>query len=407
MKVLFIGFAVNKKIEKQNPVISVAGNKFQLGFLSALKDCCEIEVETQIVKPGWPGSKEIFEKKFREELMTGLEFETLPYINIRLLKEFTVMISVAKKVIGFCRRNKGEECYIISYNGNGPFSVPILALRKVFHFKYVCMVVDPPLYQGTTKRTGIVYNLLYKVMARSFYKAALTCDECIVLNAYYAEEYLHRKDYFVLDCGVSVLEEKLENKEIVQYTPQYLNYNSQKKHIVFTGTLHEHSGILRFIKMFREIGNDYFDLHIWGKGIYEDEVKKITYETDSIFYHGYLPNDEIRQIQKEADFLLCPNTIDHPINKVAFPSKIQEYMMSGTPVIATRVNGLGEDYYEYLYLYNDTVSDLEKLFEVIIKTGEMAWRAKGMAAKQFIIHQKNWNRQVENMMEYLKHKQQK
>lgn len=401
MKVLYLGFAVNPKLEKENPVTSVAGNRFQLGFLGALKDRCELNVKTQIVKPGWPGSKVLLEKRFCEELMDGLEFETLPYINIRLLKELTVMVSAAKSIIGFCRRNRKENCVVISYNGNGSFSIPILALRKIFHYKYVCMVVDPPLYQGTTKRTGAFYKFLYKAMARSFQKAALECDECVVLNAYYAEEYLHRKDYFVLDCGVSVPEEKTEEADLD--VTECWEIGSLKKHIVFTGTLHEHSGILRFIEMFREIGNELFDLHIWGKGIYEEEVTKIASEADGVFYHGFLPNDEIRRIQKKADFLLCPNTIEHPINKVAFPSKIQEYMMSGIPVIATRVNGIGEDYYEHLYLYDDTISDLKRVLTEIENAGESAWKMKGKSAKEFIVREKNWNKQAERMMTYLKH----
>lgn len=405
MKVLYLGFAVNKNLEKENPAISVAGNRFQLGFLSALKGHCELDVKTQIVKPGWPGSKEIFEKRFCEELMEGLEFETLPYINIRLLKELTVMVSVAKSIIRFCKRNREEKCIVISYNGNGPFSIPILALRKLFHYRYICLVVDPPLYQGTTKRTGLFYKFLYNAMAKSFHKAAKKCDDCVVLNAYYAEEYLHRKDYFVLDCGVSISMRESVTAEQPISIKTYWDPCSTKKHIVFTGTLHEHSGILRFIEMFREIGNEYFDLHIWGKGIYEDEVRKIASETDSIFYHGYLPNDEIRQIQEKADFLLCPNTIEHPINKVAFPSKIQEYMLSGIPVIATKVNGLGEDYHEHLYLYDDTISGLEVLLKEISNSNEQAWKLKGEDAKEFIISQKNWNKQVEKMLDYLKHEQ--
>ena len=405
MKVLFIGDAVNKEMERANPVISAAGNNFQIGFLGALKDYCQVEVLTETTKAAWPGCNELFEKQVRADLFEDLKFETIPYINIRLLKELTIMVSVAKSIIDFCRRNRGETCYIISYNGNGPFSIPILALRKVFHYKYVCMVVDPPLYQGTTKRTGFVYGLLYKAMARSFHKAALECDECVVLNAYYAEEYLHRKDYFVLDCGVCVPEEKTESEETAMDATEYWEQSSQKKHIVFTGTLHEHSGILRFIEMFLKIGNQHFDLHIWGKGIYEEDVRKIASETNCVFYHGYLPNDEIRHIQRKADFLLCPNTIEHPINKVAFPSKIQEYMLSGIPVIATKVNGLGEDYHEHLYLYDDTISGLEVLLKEISNSNEQAWKLKGEAAKEFIISQKNWNKQVEKMLDYLKNEQ--
>ena len=405
MKILFIGAVVNKELEKANPAVSTAGNNFQIGFLGELKQCCKVKVLTQITKAAWPSGSELFDRKICGKLFEDLKFETIPYINIRLLKEVTVMLSVAKSIINFCRQNKGEKCYIISYNGNGPFSVPILALRKIFHYKYVCMVVDPPLYQGTTTRTGFMYGILYKAMARSFYRAALKCDDCVVLNAYYAEEYLHRKDYFVLDCGVALSEEKLGCTDTDIDVIQYWDPTSPRKHIVFTGTLHEHSGILRFIEMFHKIGNENFELHIWGKGIFEENIRRIASETDHIFFHGFMANDKVKKIQKKADFLLCPNTIEHPINKVAFPSKIQEYMMSGVPVIATKVNGLGKDYYEHLYLYDDTLVGLKKIFTEIERDGIDGWKIKGQGAKEFIMQQKNWNKQVERMMSYLSREQ--
>ena len=403
MKVLFVGDVVNKEMEKANPVISAAANNFQLGFLSALSTRCQVDVLTEISRAAWPGSKVLREKHYSADLFEDLKITTIPYINIRFIKGITIMISIARYIRRFFRGNKGNDCYIISYNGNMPFSVPILALRKVFHYKYICLVVDPPLYQGTTKRTGFFYGLLYKAMARSFHKAALKCDECVVLNAYYAKKYLHREDFFVLDCGVSVPEEKNEKTENVDIANDFFEQYSPRKHIVFTGTLHEHSGILRFIDMFLKLKNEFFDLHIWGKGIFEEDIRRIASETDCVFYHGYLPNDEIRQIQRKADFLLCPNSIEHPINKVAFPSKIQEYMLSGIPVIATKVNGLGKDYYPHLYLYDDTFSGLKGLMDSICNSNEQTWKLKGKAAREFIISHKSWPIQVDKMLEYLKH----
>lgn len=398
MKTLFIGYVVSQEMAENMPTVSNAGNNFQLGFLEAFSKVNDLEIATILPKATWPDEEQLFVPEERITLFDKDSTRTLRYINIKVIKELTILCSVRREIQRFCKKNKGCEIQIITYNGNGPVSIPVLEQRKKYGYRYTCLVVDPPLYQGTMKRNGFLWKFLYSSLAASYMRAAQKCDNCIVLNKFFAENNLKRSDYYVMDCGVSEKYISLCREEEIGAVYWKKDENI---HLVFTGILHEHSGILHFISLFQELKPNDMKLHIFGKGIYEEQIKEISKRNASICFHGFLSNKDVLKVQSQADFLICPNTIDHPINKVAFPSKIQEYMLSGVPVIATAVNGLGKEYHPYLYLYDDTVQGLEAVFEKIKKDGYEKSRGKAEKAISFIMEEKTWDVQVRRLWSYL------
>lgn len=394
---IYLGYAIEKTWVEKFPVASPAGNNFQLGFIEAWKKRNDMQVYSILPIATWPNDHRLIISGKMEELSES-DIKIIPFVNIKIIKELSTIISVARILKGICETNNGKELNIITYNGNGPLSLPVLWLRKKYKYTYICMVVDPPLYKGTTNRKGKIWSFLYKKLADSFMKAAKECDRCIVLNSYFAREYLQRNDYYVLDCGVTpdLETQHQEVTDIVEYWKKDGNI-----HMVFTGMLHEHSGIFRFAQMLQKIQMPGVILHIFGRGIYEEQIKQIAEESPNIFYHGYIENEYVRKVQQRADILVCPNTIEHPINKVAFPSKIQEYMLSKVPVLATRVNGLGKEYYPYIYSYDDSLEDLKKTICKMVNDGESVRKNKALEAQKFILREKTWDVQIQKLMSYL------
>lgn len=399
MKVLYIGYVVSRKMADEMPAVSAAGNNFQLGMLTEMQAYFPLEIYTVFPKAAWPTEKEIVVRSQDYALEKDLQFRSIPYINIRLLKELSTMWATARVIRKFCNENKGEDIYVISYNGNGPISRPILRLRKKYGYRYMCIVVDPPLYQGTTTRSGLLYKVLYNMLARSFEKAAKQCDDCVVLNGFYAQHCLKRDDFHVLDCGVAE-QHILQRAEDGAAVPSYWEADG-KRHIVFSGILHEHSGILRFTQMFLQLSPENFVLHIFGKGNYEDRLRELAKDTDRVRLHGFISNKDIIRVQRKADYLVCPNMIEHPINKVSFPSKIQEYMLSGVPVIATMINGISQDYYEHLYMYDDTLEGLKQVFDVLVSQDAVARKEKAEGAARFVLCHKTWKHQVDKLVRFI------
>lgn len=398
MKILYIGFAVERGETKDNPAVSVAGNNFELGLLKALQKREDLSVFTVPPQVAWPTGK-MLKVSFSSRIIENrLKVQFIRYLNIKFLKELSIMISLKKEISIFCRDNGDDEIVVISYNGDGEVSVPVLRLAKKYNYTYACIAVDPPLYQGTTTRKSIIWQLIYKIKHRLYMNAATKCDKIVVLNKYFADTVLKRNDYHVMDCGVDLDYFSQINKERMN---DVFWEKDHRIHLVFIGSIHEHSGILRFIKMFRNIRPQNVTLHVFGTGIYENELKRIIEDEEMICFHGKVSNEVAYEIEVQADYLVCPNIINHPINKVAFPSKILEYMLSGTPVIATEVNGLTEDYFPYCFHYNDSMEGLKQVFEEILASPD---KGKKMAidAREFVAREKNWDIQVERLVKYLK-----
>ncbi len=397
MKFIYIGYLVSRSQMESDPAVSNAGNNFQLGFVGAMEKQTELEVWTITPKMAWPGGAQLRIRGGTTPITDTMNATVIPFLNIRFLKEWSIQRSLRKMLKKYCQKHGNQPLQVITYNGNGDISVPVLRARKKYGFAYTCLVVDPPLYSGTTTRKGFLWRKLYDIRHRQFMTAAQQCDQCVVLNEGFASEMLNRQDYYVLDCGV--METQIQQTRQPCPNPNLWSKDG-KIHAVFTGSLHEHSGILRFIEMFLSLDINNIQIHVFGKGIYQNQVEKFAEQDARIVYHGYIRNDQMYGVQKYADLLLCPNTIAHPINKVAFPSKLLEYMLSGVPVLATAVNGILPEYYPYLYLYDDTLEGLSQAFERLQQDPEeRAQRAK--AAFDCVCREKNWDVQVSKMLPYL------
>ena len=85
-----------------------------------------------------------------------------------------------------------------------------------------------------------------------------------------------------------------------------------------------------------------------------------------------------------------------------FPSKIFEYMVSGNPVLSTRIPGIPEEYFAHLVPLDDISP--ETLANAIRSVAEMpkeSRKAFGKAAADFIIENKNNVAQTRRMLDFL------
>ena len=76
--------------------------------------------------------------------------------------------------------------------------------------------------------------------------------------------------------------------------------------------------------------------------------------------------------------------------KYSFPSKLMEYMASGTPVVAYPLAGVPQDYREYFYLVPDhEIDSLASTIQRVLATpGEERSRI-GQRARDFVLQEKS------------------
>ena len=122
----------------------------------------------------------------------------------------------------------------------------------------------------------------------------------------------------------------------------------------------------------------------------ETEIRQAADQDSRIDFRGQLPRNEILKLQKLATVLVNPRQNNEEFTKYSFPSKTMEYLSSGIPVVAYRLDGVPDEYENYLfYVKEDTVESLaEKLWEICELTPE-ARKAAGQKGRDFVLSEKN------------------
>ena len=78
-------------------------------------------------------------------------------------------------------------------------------------------------------------------------------------------------------------------------------------------------------------------------------------------------------------------------------------MASGTPVLTTKLPGMPEEYYPYVYLFEDeTTEGMAKTLGQVLCLPEQELREMGIRGKQFVLSKKNNVYQTQKIVNLLK-----
>ena len=143
-------------------------------------------------------------------------------------------------------------------------------------------------------------------------------------------------------------------------------------------------------------------LDIYGGGYLEKTVSEYESMHNNVFYHGKVSNEQVMQKQREAWLLINPRTVDDLIAKVTFPSKTFEYMLSGTPILTTKLNGYGKEYEDkMLFIKEDSPLGIATEISRLVKMDNVELVNIAKKAYTFIIKEKTWEAQVKKIVKLL------
>ena len=101
--------------------------------------------------------------------------------------------------------------------------------------------------------------------------------------------------------------------------------------------------------------------------------------------------------------LINPRVINDPIAEVTFPSKTFEYMLSGTPVLTTRLNGYSEEYEgKMIFTESDSAEQIAEGIEKVKKMGKEELENISREAKNFVMEKRCWSVQSKKIADFIK-----
>lgn len=175
-----------------------------------------------------------------------------------------------------------------------------------------------------------------------------------------------------------------------------------KKTIMYAGGTHKEFGIALLVEAFLSVNRPDWELHIYGDGNYTNELKRIASKYKNVKYFGLRPNSEVVSNQLRAWILVNPRITDAEYIKYSFPSKTLECMVSGTPLLTTKLAGMPKEYYPYVYLFeNETFEGFRNTLNNVFSLDLESLHKQGIKAKSFALNEKNNIVQAKKFYDFL------
>lgn len=308
------------------------------------------------------------------------------YSNIRFLNFIFRTISIKREIKKWCKNNANSFSYVIVYSLHSPF---LSAVKKIKKFnpsiKVLNIVPDLPLFMNMSSPL----RRMLKKIDWIYIKNNLKIVDGFILYTKKMAEYLKIHNYLVIEGIVD--SNRISSKPMEKY---------EKKTALYTGNLDSRYGIDKLISAFHSKKLSDFELLIYGKGNDLEHIKSICF--DNVKYCGYITSEESFNEMKKCHILINPRPTQLELTNYSCPSKMFEYMASGTPVLTTKLGGIPDEYFEYVYTFDNEYIDgmIETIYNVLVLDLDTL-NEKGNNAKQFIKNNKNSEKQVEKLLNYL------
>ncbi len=293
-----------------------------------------------------------------------------------------ILINIVN-LIKWSYKNKNQDSVILMYSTNLLHAVPAILLKKTLNFKVITICTEISTFRRIKNPISRVIYKLQSFLDNSF-------DGYVLLTEQMNEKTNRNKKPYVVMEGIATDFNDIDMNSV------------KEKAIMYAGGLSYDNGINELISVFLNLPDKSYELWICGSGECEDLVKNAAKKDLRIKYYGVLPNEEIRKLEKKAMILVNIRYSNSEFTKYSFPSKLLEYMASGTPVISTKLPGIPEVYFQYLYpLIDESEQGLTKRLNEILSSNKGDLEQVGRIAKEFVIKEKNYKIQSKKIMDFL------
>ena len=305
------------------------------------------------------------------------------FCNVKLIRKWHQPKKIFAQLKKWCVANSGDKTLFV-YTMSAPFMTAVKKLKSKFPELNICAIVaDLPNMSSLSVKKSFAKKFFEKRMASDSYSAMNCVDAFVLLTRQMADYMKLDKPYVVME-GISTFSELQEKKE-----------SGNEKTILYTGTLHKRFGILNLVEAFCTINKPDYRLIICGTGDCEPEIKKSAQEDYRIDFKGQLKREDILKLQSKATALVNPRQNNEEFTKYSFPSKNLEYLSSGVPLIAYKLDGIPDEYDEYInYVEDNSIDSLRNMLVKVCEDIDESAAARATRAMHFVRTEKNAQKQT-------------
>nr|WP_288720748.1 glycosyltransferase [uncultured Blautia sp.] len=325
------------------------------------------------------------------EHKSGAKDISVGYKNDKYINRVNCKNAMLKAANEWCKtRYKGNDVIVFVYSmRSAPMATACRIKEKIPQAKIYLIITDLPQFMDLGQ--SHIKATLKKIDWQSIKKMQKKFDGFILYAEKMAEYLKIPSDKWIL------LEGSYDTFE------QIMVVKEKKKAVMYSGKLDEQYGIKMLVDAFMSIRDSDIELWITGGGNTEGYIKECEGKDHRIKFYGFLPSrQDVLQKQAEASLLVNMRLPSEPASGYCFPSKLFEYMATGTPVLSFDIAGIPREYLRYLYIVNqETVDALAKAIEETLGLDEASLQEQGNEAREFVINEKNTKTQCSKMWKFV------
>ncbi len=398
MKIFFLGslingktlddIAINSRVKPSNAPVNFE-NMLVKGLEAAGAEVTTVSLPTVSVYPG--GSLFAWGRR-RETLDFGGKVTWLPCINLMFLKQLCATVGTYIELFRWLRKHRYEtDKVILNYSVYPPYSKPTQVMGRWFRTKTCCIVSDLPAYLYKMQETRGLKTLMTDHYSRKMVRLQTGFDSYILLTEHMAKK-------MKIEDKPGILMEGFSDESIFDITEDVPK--NGKKTVMYAGALSKSFNIHNLLDGFMQVPGDY-ELWLFGYGDLVEYVRECESKDKRIRYFGKVDRKSLLEHQKMAHLLVSVKSPAEDHANYAFPSKILEYMTSGTAVASTTVGGIPEEYFEYIFpLDGHDATAIKEGLEKFLALKETTLSKVGERSKTYAVEQKSFTTQGKRIVEF-------
>lgn len=323
----------------------------------------------------------------------GFHGENIGYFNLIAVKNISIYRLAKKHITKWAKQTDGEKCILI-YSAFLPFLKAAISVKEELgNLKLFLILPDLPQFMGGPSNG--LYRAFKKFTNGRLQECFKQMDGFVLLSKFMI-------DLLPIGSKPWTVVEGIYDDRRDSFLPT--KSAGSEKIILYTGTLARRYGILALLQAFKLIKNTNYLLVICGDGDTKEDINLAAENDKRIIYKGSIDRSEVLKMQRQASLLINPRTPEGEFTKFSFPSKTMEYMASGVPTLLYKLPGIPDEYYNYCFsLENISVSALTDKIIEILNLDPAVLAEKGRAARQFILDNKNPEKQCKKIFELIEH----
>lgn len=326
------------------------------------------------------------------ESLNNILYHYIPFINFPFIGQLSKFFFAKRLIAKIAKRN--DDVVIICDILNQSIADAARSVGKKFNIPVLGIVTDVPGHTSGARRKKYVFfrRLMAEYAEHRAEKKLNSYPAYLFLTEAMNDVANHGKKPFIVIEGQC--DYKMKDEPSIE--------KSHPRIAMYAGGIHKEFGIERMVNAFLKANCKDWELHIYGDGNYQTELKHIAENHSNVLYHGVVGNQEITKKQLESSLLLNPRLTDAEYVKYSFPSKTMECMASGTPLLTTRLPGMPSEYYPYVYFFDDESEEgMAETLKNVLEKDETELNEKGSLAKRFVIDEKNNIVQAQKVVNFI------